>query len=210
MRLGVLVSGRGSNLAAILAARPPRVETVLVVSNRPGVPALSVAASNGVAALVLGRRAFGGDAAARDRAIGEALTRARVEVALLAGYDQVLRPAYFEAFAGRTINIHPSLLPAHGGAGMMGEAVHRSVLASGDAHTGVTIHEVTPEVDAGPILAQARAAVVPGDDVQALAARVLAMEHRLLIATLARVASEEPAALGAASAGSGPAWRRVP
>lgn len=207
MRLGVLVSGRGSNLAAVLAARPPGVETVLVISNRPGVPALSVARSNGVPTLVLRRGAFGGDAAARDRAIGEALARARAEVALLAGYDQVLRPAYFEAFGGRTINIHPSLLPAHGGAGMMGEAVHRSVLASGDAHSGVTIHEVTPEVDAGPILAQARVAVTTGDDVQALATRVLAEEHRLLVATLARIASEEPRATGA-TAESGRAWRR--
>ena len=113
-----------------------------------------------------------------------------MELVLLAGYDQVLRPAYFAAFSGRTINIHPSLLPAHGGAGMMGTAVHRSVLAAGDVETGVTIHDVTPDVDAGPILAQSRIAVLPGDDAERLAARVLVEEHRLLVATLARITAE--------------------
>jgi phosphoribosylglycinamide formyltransferase 1 len=99
----------------------------------------------------------------------------------------VLRPAYFAAYHGRTINIHPSLLPAHGGRGMLGLEVHRSVLASGDRETGVTIHEVTPELDAGPILAQARVPVLPGDDADRLAARVLAEEHRLVVATLGRL-----------------------
>ncbi len=184
MRVAVLVSGRGSNLEAVLAARLPGLEVVLVVSNRPGVRALDVAAAHGVPSLVLRRGDFT-DAAARDAAVGRALTRAGAELALLAGYDQLLRPSYFAAFSGRTINIHPSLLPAHGGAGMMGLAVHRSVLASGDRETGVTIHEVTPELDAGTAIAQARVPVLPGDDAESLAARVLAEEHRLLVATLA-------------------------
>jgi phosphoribosylglycinamide formyltransferase-1 len=184
MRLGVLVSGRGSNLEAILASG---LEVAIVISNRSGVRALDVAAAHGVASLVL-RRADFPDAAARDAAIATALTDAGVELTVLAGYDQLLRPSYFAAFAGRTVNIHPSLLPAHGGAGMMGEAVHRAVLAAGDAETGVTIHEVTPELDAGPILAQARVPVRAGDDVEALAARVLAEEHRLLIETLRSLA----------------------
>ncbi len=181
MRLGVLVSGRGSNLEAILDAG---FEVVLVVSNRPGVRALDVAAAHDVPRQVL-RRADFDDAAARDAAIGTALTSAGAELAVLAGWDQLLRPSYFEAFRGRTINIHPSLLPAHGGAGMMGLEVHRSVLRSGDPETGVTIHEVTPELDAGPILARARVPVEPGDDAETLAARVLVEEHRLLLATLA-------------------------
>jgi phosphoribosylglycinamide formyltransferase-1 len=181
MRLGVLVSGRGSNLEAILRAGIP---VALVVSNRPAVRALEVAASHAVPAMVL-RRADFPDADARDAAIGAALADASVELALLAGYDQLLRPAYFTAFGGRTINIHPSLLPAHGGAGMVGLAVHRSVLAAGDAVTGVTIHEVTSELDAGPILAQASVPVEPDDLPETLAARVLAEEHRLLVATLA-------------------------
>jgi phosphoribosylglycinamide formyltransferase 1 len=180
VRLGVLVSGRGSNLEAILDAGLP---VTLVVSNRSDVRALAVAEAHGVPARVL-RRSDHADAAARDRAIGESLARAGVDLAVLAGYDQLLRAPYFEAFPGRTLNIHPSLLPAHGGRGMLGLAVHRSVLAAGDAVTGVTIHEVTPDLDAGPILAQARVAVSPDDDAETLAARVLVEEHRLLVATL--------------------------
>ena len=162
---------------------------MLVISNRPGVRALEIAAAHGVPRAVLRRAEFDGDPSARDAAIGRALTSAGVELALLAGYDQVLVPSYFAAFSGRTINIHPSLLPAHGGPGMLGLGVHRSVLASGDPETGATIHEVTAKVDAGPILAQARVPVLPGDDAETLAARVLAEEHRLLVATLVEVAA---------------------
>ncbi|HET7646097.1 MAG TPA: phosphoribosylglycinamide formyltransferase [Candidatus Limnocylindria bacterium] len=199
MRLGVLVSGRGSNLEAVLDARVPGLEPVLVISNRPAVRALEVAAAHGVPAMVLRRGDFP-DAAARDAAVGRALTDAGAELGLLAGYDQLLRPSYFAAFAGRTINIHPSLLPAHGGAGMMGMAVHRSVLACGDAETGVTIHEVTPELDGGPIIASARVAVRPGDDAETLAARVLAEEHRLLVATLTTLAARGATPVGGGAA----------
>lgn len=178
MRLGVLVSGRGSNLEAVLHAG---FEFSLVISNRTGVRALAVAAAHAVPTRVLSRADFA-DAATRDGAIGRALTEAGVELAVLAGYDQLLRPSYFAAFDGRTINIHPSLLPAHGG--MSGMAVHRSVLDAGDAETGVTIHEVTPELDAGTVLAQVRVPVLSGDDPGSLAARVLVEEHRLLVATL--------------------------
>jgi phosphoribosylglycinamide formyltransferase-1 len=187
MRLGVLVSGRGSNLEAMLDAG---LEVALVISNRAGVRALEVAAGRGVPATVV-RGADFGDLEARDRAIGEALTTAGVELAVLAGYDQLLRPPYFSAFAGRTINIHPSLLPAHGGRGMLGTAVHRSVLAAGDAETGVTIHEVTPELDGGPVLAQSRVRVLPDDDPDSLGARVLDEEHRLLVATVRKLLAAE-------------------
>jgi len=189
VRLGILVSGRGSNLEAVLRGRPRGIEPALVVSNRPGVRALEVAAAHGVPALVLRRADFGGDGSARDAAIGRALTDAGVALALLAGYDRMLAPSFFEAFAGRTINIHPSLLPAHGGAGMLGLAVHQAVLAAQDAETGVTIHEVTADLDAGPILAQVRLPVRADDDAASLAGRVLAEEHRLLLATLERLAS---------------------
>ena len=190
MRLGVLVSGRGSNLEAILDAG---IGVTLVISNRAGVPALRVAAAHGVPSVVLARSAFGGDASARDAAIGRALTGAGIELALLAGYDQVLRPAYFAAYRGRSINIHPSLLPAHGGTGMVGGAVHRSVLAAGDTETGVTIHEVTLDVDTGPILAVRRVPVLPADDPDALARRVLAEEHALLVETLRGILDRVPA-----------------
>lgn len=194
MRLGILVSGRGSNLEAILAAG---FEVALVISNRPNVRALSVAASYGAPALVL-RRADFADADARDAAIGHALADAGVQLCVLAGYDQLLRPAFFAAFNGRTINIHPSLLPAHGGRGMVGLAVHRSVLAAGDRETGVTIHEVTAELDGGPVLAQCRVPVLPADDAETLAARVLVEEHRLLVDTLrGLVEAAQPSTAGA-------------
>lgn len=196
MRLGVLVSGRGSNLEAVLDAVAGGalrgLEPVLVVSNRRGVRALEVAARHGVPAVVLRRADFDGDGHARDAGIGDALRRAAVDVALLAGYDQVLSGSYFAAFDGLTINVHPSLLPRHGGRGMVGMAVHASVLAAREAETGVTIHRVTPDVDAGPSIAQARVPVLAGDSAEALAARVLAVEHRLLVATLTRLVTEEP------------------
>lgn len=192
MRLAVLVSGRGSNLAAVLGAvadgRLRFVQPVLVVSNRPDVPALEVAAAHAVPALVLHRAGFV-DAVARDAAIGEALAAVGADLALLAGYDQQLRPSFFEAFAGRAINVHPSLLPRHGGRGMLGLAVHRSVLAAGDAETGVTVHEVTPELDAGPPIAQVRVPVVPGESAEELAARVLGAEHALVVEVLDRLAA---------------------
>jgi phosphoribosylglycinamide formyltransferase-1 len=183
MKLAVLVSGRGSNLEAILDAGLP---VALVVSNRSGVRALTIAEERAVPTMVLRRAGFP-DADARDAAIGSALTAAGAELAVLAGYDQVLRPGYFAAFDGRTINIHPSLLPAHGGPGMVGLAVHRSVLAAGDTETGATVHEVTDELDAGPILAQVRVPVRPGDGPETLADRVLDEEHRLLVDTLRRL-----------------------
>lgn len=186
MRIGALVSGRGSNLEAVLRAGVGTV--VLVISNRRDVRALGIAESHGVPTLVVPRRDFA-DASARDAAIGKALAAASADLALLAGYDQLLRPTYFAAFSGRTLNIHPSLLPAHGGPGMVGLAVHRAVLAAGERETGVTIHEVTSDLDSGPILAQSRVRVLPEDDAESLAARVLVEEHRLLIDTLARIAS---------------------
>ncbi len=193
MRLGVLVSGRGSNLEAVLdaigAGRLPGVEPALVIANRPGIRALAVAERHRVPARVLARRAFT-TAAERDAAIGQALTDAGCDLVLLAGYDQLLGPAYFAAYSGRTVNIHPSLLPRHGGRGMLGLAVHEAVLAAGDAETGVTIHAVTPDLDAGPVLAQERIAVRSGEGAGGLAQRVLEVEHRLLVAVLGRLAAD--------------------
>jgi phosphoribosylglycinamide formyltransferase-1 len=192
MRLGVLVSGRGSNLEAVLDAvadgRLPDLEPVLVIASRPEIRALEVAARRGVAWRVMPRSDFA-DADSRDAAIGQALAEAGCELVLLAGYDRLLRAPYFAAFAGRTINIHPSLLPRHGGPGMMGLAVHAAVLAAGDAETGVTIHEVTPLVDAGPPIAQARLAVLPGESAAQLADRVLEVEHRVLVEVLAHLSA---------------------
>jgi phosphoribosylglycinamide formyltransferase-1 len=189
VKLGVLVSGRGSNLEAVLGARIPGLEVAIVVSNRPGVRALEVAERFGTPTRVMPRADFA-DAESRDAAIGRTLAAAGCDLALLAGYDQLLTRGYFATFAGRTINIHPSLLPAHGGRGMLGRAVHAAVLAAGEIESGATIHEVTPELDAGPILAQARVPVRPGDDPARLAERVVQAEHRLLIEALAGLAAD--------------------
>jgi len=206
MRLGVLVSGRGSNLQAVLAAVADGsladVEPVLVVSNRPGVRALEVAARAGVPWRVLAvSQSLTREA--RDAAIGEALSDAGCDLVLLAGYDQLLAASYFERFAGRTINIHPSLLPRHGGIGMVGPAVHAAVVAAGDAETGVTIHDVTPALDAGPPIAQERMPVLPGESAESLAARVLMVEHRLLVGVLAHLSGS----MAAASPAPDRAWR---
>jgi len=197
MRLGVLVSGRGSNLEAVLAAagsgKLPHVEPVVVISNRAGVRALAVAREHRIPALVLAGREFP-DLAARDAAIGRALTAAHCDLALLAGYDQLLRPSFFAAFRGRVINIHPSLLPRHGGPGMTGLAVHASVLAAGERETGVTIHEVTPELDQGPPIEQVSVPVLDDDTVERLAERVLAIEHQTLVRVLSRLSASMTAA----------------
>lgn len=197
MRLGILVSGRGSNLEAVLGAigdgRLPAVEACLVVANRPGIRALEVAARAGVPWRVLARDGFT-SIDARDAAIGGALADAQCDLALLAGYDQVLHPGYFAAFAGRTINIHPSLLPRHGGRGMVGMAVHAAVLAAGETETGVTIHDVTSELDAGSPVRQARVPVIPGDSPEELAERVLEVEHRVLVEVLSELSGSMTAA----------------
>ena len=197
MRLGILVSGRGSNLEAVLEAiaegRLPAVEAALVIANRPGIRALEVAARRGVPWRLLARDEFP-SADLRDGAIGRALAEASCDVALLAGYDQVLRPSFFDGFAGRTINIHPSLLPRHGGRGMVGLAVHTAVLAAGDAETGVTIHDVTPVLDAGPAIRQVRVAVIPGESAVDLADRVLEVEHRTLVEVLGELSGSMTAA----------------
>lgn len=210
MRLAILVSGRGSNLEAVLDAvadgRLPGIEPVLVVANRGGIPALQVAERHHVPARILRRSAFA-DADARDAAIGCALAETGADLALLAGYDQLLHRSFFEAFRGRTLNIHPSLLPRHGGRGMMGLAVHASVLASGDAETGVTVHWVTPELDAGPAIAQARLPVRAGESAEELADRVLVREHELIVRVLARLVSESG---GGGSSGSMTAAPREP
>jgi phosphoribosylglycinamide formyltransferase-1 len=213
MKLGVLVSGRGSNLEAVLdgvaAGHLSQVEPVLVISNRPAVPALAIAARHGVPTRVL-RRANFPDPAARDAAIARALTDSGAELALLAGYDQLLSGTYFANFAGRTINVHPSLLPRHGGPGMMGLAVHEAVLAAGDRETGVTIHDVTPELDQGPPIAQVRVVVRPGETAEELSARVLAHEHATVVAVLARLAAEGSGAGLSASMTAAPRARTRP
>lgn len=176
-RIAVLVSGQGSNLRALLDACsdpdfPARV--AIVCANRDA-PALEHARRAGVAHVVFRRQAYT-SREARDLAMAEALAAAEVDLIVCAGYDAVLSPALVDRFAGRVINLHPSLLPAF--AGSM-DAPARA-LAAGVSETGCSVHVVTNEVDAGPVLAQQRVAVLPDDTAETLHQRIHEAEHRLL------------------------------
>jgi formyltetrahydrofolate-dependent phosphoribosylglycinamide formyltransferase len=183
LRGAILVSGRGSNMGALLkAAADPAfpVGFVLVVSNRADAPALAVARAAGVATVAIDHRPFGADRAAHEAAIDEALLAAGVEIVCLAGYMRRLTPFLVGRWARRMLNIHPSLLPS-----LPGLHTHERALAAGLRLHGCTVHLVTETVDDGPILGQAAVPVLPGDTADMLAARVLAAEHRLYPATLA-------------------------
>jgi formyltetrahydrofolate-dependent phosphoribosylglycinamide formyltransferase len=183
----VLISGRGSNLAALLAAAADPAypaEIVLVLANLPEAAGLACAAAAGVACAAIDHRPFGHDRAAHEAAIIEALERARVELVCLAGYMRRLTPLLVGRYAGRMLNIHPSLLPA-----FPGLHTHARALAAGVKLHGCTVHFVTDALDEGPIVAQAAVPVLPGDTEDTLAARVLVQEHRLYPTALALLAS---------------------
>jgi formyltetrahydrofolate-dependent phosphoribosylglycinamide formyltransferase len=184
-RVGVLISGRGSNMAALLeAARDPDypAEVVLVLSNNPEAAGLETARAAGVEAFAIDHR--GRDKAAHEAELTDALRSAGAEVVALAGYMRLLSPAFIEAWRGRILNIHPSLLPKYPGL-----HTHRRALEAGDAEAGCSVHIVTEGVDEGPVLAQASVPVLPGDTEDSLAARVLAAEHMLYPAALAEFVS---------------------
>jgi phosphoribosylglycinamide formyltransferase-1 len=172
LRLGVLASGRGSNLRN-LVERGYRV--VAVATNRPSSGAAELARERGLRLGEFPQRGYP-SGQARDAAMRDWLLESGVELVVNAGYDRILSPDFVAAFRGRIINVHPSLLPAFGG-GM--DAVQRA-LAHGVKITGCTVHVVTDEVDAGPILLQAAVPVRPGDTVETLHARIQAEEHRIL------------------------------
>jgi len=187
VKVGVLISGRGSNMAALIdAARAPDfpAEIVLVVSNIAGAGGLEKARAAGVEAITLGARSFP-DKDAFEAAIDAELRRRGVEIVCLAGYMRILGRAFVERWAGRMINIHPSLLPLH-----KGLHTHERALAEGAKEHGCSVHLVTAELDDGPILAQARVPVLPDDDVDGLAARVLVEEHRIYPQALRRLAQD--------------------
>ena len=177
VRVAVLASGGGSNLQALLDALAPgaaaRVERV--ISDRPDAGALARARRAGVATGVLRDPA---DAAELAGALADA------DLVVLAGYLRLVPRALIARFPARMINIHPALLPAFGGAGMYGRRVHEAVLASGMTISGATVHYVDEQYDHGPIIAQWPAPVLPGDTADALATRVLAVEHQLLPAVV--------------------------
>ncbi len=179
MRIGVLASGSGTNLEAILAAGLP---VVVVVVDRPCL-ATEVAARHGVPGVLVPRPSFGPgfDRAGYTAQVVEELRAHGVELVVMAGYGTILGGAIHEAFPGRVLNTHPALLPAFPGWHSVEEA-----LAAGVKVTGVTVHVATLEVDSGPILAQEAVPVLPGDTVEALHERIKAVEHRLYPETIRR------------------------
>ncbi len=188
LRVAILISGGGSNMAALVRSAGDAVRPVLVLSSDPGAAGLGRAAALGVPTAAVDARA-GGRAAFED-ALSEALDAAGPDLLCLAGFMRILSPGFVAARAGRILNIHPSLLPRYPGL-----HTHARALAAGDAWAGATVHEVTGTLDGGPILGQARVPVLPGDTAAGLAARVLTAEHRLYPAVLARVAAGNRARL---------------
>lgn len=184
--VAVLISGRGSNMEALAAAAahpdyPVRI--ALVLSNRPEAAGLATARAAGIRADAVDHRPFGGDRAAHEAALDARLRDAGAEIVCLAGYMRLLTPFLVEAWRGRMLNIHPSLLPA-----FPGLHTHARALEAGVKLHGCTVHLVTQVMDEGPILAQAAVPVLPADTEDTLAARVLRQEHLLYPAALAAVA----------------------
>lgn len=174
IRIAVLVSGRGSNLEALFEALADRADAaiVLVASDRADAAALGRARSRGVAAAVVAPEA--------EREMIDLLEDARIDWIVLAGYLKRVPPGVVRRWRNRILNVHPALLPAHGGRGMYGERVHRAVLAAGESRSGASVHLVDEEYDRGPVVARAEVPVLPDDTPASLAARVLEVEHRLL------------------------------
>lgn len=181
IRIGVLASGFGSNLQAILDACareeiPGRV--VVVVSNNPKAKALERARLAGIPAVAMHHRAFP-DRETFDSKLAEILHSYEVDLVCMAGFMRILGPWFINQFAGRIMNIHPALLPSFGGLGMYGDRVHKAVLDSGARFSGCTIHFANEAPDGGPIILQAVVPVHDDDTIQTLAARIAEQEHRL-------------------------------
>jgi phosphoribosylglycinamide formyltransferase-1 len=171
-RYVILISGRGSNMEALLDAGLPGV-CAAVISNRADAAGLDFAASRGIATAVIDHRAFA-SREAFDAVLAAAIDRHAPDLVLLSGFMRILSEGFVRHYEGRLLNIHPSLLPA-----FPGIRTHAQALAAGVRLHGCSVHFVTPALDGGPIIAQAAVPVLAGDDVASLAARVLAEEHRL-------------------------------
>lgn len=183
-RVAILISGGGSNMLALLGdmtgdhpARP-----VLVAANDPTATGLQKAAAMGIPTAAVDHRAYP-DREAFEAALLTQIDATQPDILCLAGFMRILTPGFIRRFDGRLLNVHPSLLPKYPGL-----HTHARALAAGDAEAGCTVHEVTAELDAGPILGQARVPILPGDTEAILAARVLTQEHRLYPAVLRRFA----------------------
>jgi phosphoribosylglycinamide formyltransferase-1 len=185
-RVAILISGRGSNMAALIeAAKAPDYPAaiVLVISSIADAAGLVRAREAGIETEIVAQRSFGKDREAFDRALDTALGRHAIDIVCLAGFMRILTPWFVGRWGGRLINIHPSLLPA-----FKGLDTHARALAEGARQHGATVHFVVPELDSGPVIAQESVDVLPGDTEETLAARVLAVEHRIYPLALKRVA----------------------
>ncbi|MDR3051241.1 MAG: phosphoribosylglycinamide formyltransferase [Oscillospiraceae bacterium] len=181
-RIAVLCSGGGSNLQALLdAIDAGRVngQVRLVLANRSGAFALQRARDRGISAVFVSRKEAGGEAAFNARMLA-LLRQAEIDLVVLAGYLPMVGPDIVSVYRHRILNIHPALIPAFCGQGMYGHHVHQAALDYGVKLSGATVHFVDEQADHGPIVAQRAVPVLPGDDTQSLAARVLAVEHQLL------------------------------
>lgn len=188
MRVVILGSGRGSNAAAILEAqqkgRLGRARVVQIFSDKPEAGILELGTRFGVPASFLDPAPFKTKLEGEgERRYIEAIRGCEADLVVLAGFMRVIKPGFLEAFAGRVINLHPSLLPSFPGLDAIGQAFRRGVKI-----TGCTVHQVTPEVDGGPIIDQAAVRIEPTDTLESLAARVHAAEHELLPSVIARLA----------------------
>lgn len=185
-RVAVLISGRGSNMAALIEAAKDKnypAEIALVVSNRPDAGGLATARAAGIATEIVEHAAFGKDRAGFERALQAVLTSHHIELICLAGFMRLLTPGFVGHWPERMLNIHPALLPA-----FKGLDTHKRALAAGAKIHGATVHFVVAELDAGPIVAQGAVAVRGDDSEAALASRVLAVEHRIYPLALKLVA----------------------
>ncbi|WP_132460738.1 phosphoribosylglycinamide formyltransferase [Rhodovulum marinum] len=185
-RVAILISGGGSNMVALaesMAGDHP-ARPVLVLSNVPGAGGLARAEAMGIPTEVVDHRDFKSDRQAFESELISKIDEYAPDILALAGFMRILTPLFIDHYAGRMLNIHPSLLPKY-----RGLDTHARAIAAGDAEAGCSVHEVTAELDGGPILGQARVPVLSGDTPEALAARVLTMEHRLYPAVLRRFAA---------------------
>ena len=185
-RVAVLISGRGSNMAALIEAAKDKnypAEIVLVASNRPDAAGLVTAQAAGIATVVIDHAIFGKDRPAFERALQRALEQHRIELLCLAGFMRLLTTPFVRQWEGRMINVHPALLPA-----FKGLDTHQRAIEAGAKLHGATVHFVVPEMDAGPIIMQGAVAVRANDSAQTLAARVLAVEHQIYPLALRLVA----------------------
>lgn len=180
-RIGVLVSGGGSNLQSIIDSIEDgklEAEIAVVISNKPDVFALERATRHGIPAVVINHRDYS-NVQEFTRAILNSLKESQVDLVCLAGFLRILDRMLTDAYPNRVLNIHPALLPAFGGKGMYGHHVHEAVITSGTKYSGATVHMVTPETDVGPIILQGIVEIFDTDTPESLAEKVLKIEHQI-------------------------------